>query len=33
VRSRRRREDNIEIDLRETGCKGVDCIQLVPDRT
>jgi hypothetical protein len=29
---RRRWEDNIKINLRETGCEGVDLIQLALDR-
>jgi hypothetical protein len=32
LRSVHRWEDNIKIDLRETGLEGVDCIHLVQDR-
>jgi hypothetical protein len=31
-RPRRRREDNIKLDLRETGIDGVNWIQLAQDR-
>ena len=31
-RSRRRWEDNIEMDLQEVGCGGTDWIELVQDR-
>ena len=31
-RPRRRREDNIKMDLREVGCEGVDWIELAKDR-
>ena len=29
---RRRWEDNIEMDLQEVGCVGIDCIELAQDR-
>ena len=32
VRPRRRWEDNIEMDLREVGCGGMDWIDLTQDR-
>ena len=32
VRSRRRREDNIKLDLQEVGCRGLDWIELAHDR-
>jgi hypothetical protein len=32
VRPRRRREDNIKMDLEEIGCEGVDWFNLVQDR-
>jgi len=32
IRSKRRWEDNIKLDLGETGCKGVNCIHLAQDR-
>ena len=32
-RPRRRWENNINIDLKEIGCEGVDCIDLAQDRT
>ena len=31
-RARRRREDNIKIDLQKVGCRGTDWIDLVQDR-
>jgi hypothetical protein len=31
-RPRRRWVDNIEIDLKEIGCNGMDCINLAQDR-
>ena len=31
-RSRRRREDNIKVDLQEVGCEGMDWIELAEDR-
>jgi hypothetical protein len=31
-RSRRRWEDNIELDLQEVGCRGMDWIELAQDR-
>jgi hypothetical protein len=32
VRSRRRWEDNIKMDLHEVGWRGMDCIDLAQDR-
>ena len=32
MRSRRRWEDNIKIDLQEVGCEGMDWIEQVQDR-
>ena len=31
-RPRRRREDNIKLDLQEVGCEGMDWIELAEDR-
>ena len=31
-RSKRRREDDIKMDLQEVGCWGTDWIELVPDK-
>jgi hypothetical protein len=31
-RPKRRWEDNIKMDLQETGCGGMDCIELAQDR-
>jgi hypothetical protein len=32
VRSRRRWEDTVKMDLREIRCEGIQCIKLVKDR-
>jgi hypothetical protein len=31
-RPRRRREDNIKMDLQEVGCEGIDCIEMAQDK-